>query len=232
MVERLHRQLKAALTCHEESWLAALPLVLLGIRSAVKEDLKASAAEILYGEPLRLPGEFLKPHADGRLEDPCDFVVKFRRQMSKLRPIPASRHCRPGSFISRELSNATHVFLRDDAVRCPLTPAYSGPHPVLELKPKTVVLELHGKPSEVSLDRVKPAFCEQPLQLPQTLPPSSSSQTLPPLSPSPSSDTLPLSPSPTPSPPSPLRSSSTPTESKSYTTRSGRKVRFAVPFDL
>jgi hypothetical protein len=35
MIERPHRQLKAALMCHaDEHWAEALPLVLLGIRSA------------------------------------------------------------------------------------------------------------------------------------------------------------------------------------------------------
>jgi transposase InsO family protein len=42
MVERLHRQLKAALRCHgDEKWTEALPWVMLGIRATWKEDLKA-----------------------------------------------------------------------------------------------------------------------------------------------------------------------------------------------
>ncbi|KAL0809105.1 hypothetical protein ABMA28_012730 [Loxostege sticticalis] len=57
LVERFHRQLKAAITCHAEpSWTESLPIVLLGIRSAIKEDLNTSSAELVYGEPLRLPG--------------------------------------------------------------------------------------------------------------------------------------------------------------------------------
>jgi len=54
LIERLHRQLKAALMCHaDEHWAEDLPLVLLGIRSAWKEDLKSSSAELVYGSPLR-----------------------------------------------------------------------------------------------------------------------------------------------------------------------------------
>ncbi|KOX69027.1 hypothetical protein WN51_07097 [Melipona quadrifasciata] len=61
MVERFHRQLKAAIKCHEtENWVEMLPLVLLGIRTAVKEDLKISAAEIIYGRGIRFyPVNFL-----------------------------------------------------------------------------------------------------------------------------------------------------------------------------
>ncbi len=40
LVERLHRTLKAAIMCHaDDQWTETLPLVLLGIRSAYKEDL-------------------------------------------------------------------------------------------------------------------------------------------------------------------------------------------------
>ena len=60
MVERFHRQLKAALKAqpNPSSWMDALPLVLLGIRTALKEDTSSTAAEMVYGTTLRLPGEF------------------------------------------------------------------------------------------------------------------------------------------------------------------------------
>lgn len=47
LVERMHRQLKASLMCHDVSWLSALPLVLLGMRSAFKEDLQATVSEFI-----------------------------------------------------------------------------------------------------------------------------------------------------------------------------------------
>ena len=45
----------------DEHWAEALPLVLLGIRSAWKEDLKASSVELVYCSPLRLLGESFAP---------------------------------------------------------------------------------------------------------------------------------------------------------------------------
>jgi len=60
IVERFHRQLKAALRCHENNrWTKTLPTILLGIRAAWREDLNATTAELVYGETLRLPGQFL-----------------------------------------------------------------------------------------------------------------------------------------------------------------------------
>jgi len=52
-VKRLHRTLKAAIMFHaDKQWTAALPLVILGIRTAYKEDLQSSEAERAYGERL------------------------------------------------------------------------------------------------------------------------------------------------------------------------------------
>lgn len=50
MVERFHRQLKAAIKCHKtEAWTEVLPVILLGIRAAWKEYIGATFAEMTYG---------------------------------------------------------------------------------------------------------------------------------------------------------------------------------------
>ncbi|UYV72934.1 transposition [Cordylochernes scorpioides] len=52
LVERLHRQIKAAIMASGNTinWIDALPLVLLGIRTSYKEDLKCTAAEMVFGD--------------------------------------------------------------------------------------------------------------------------------------------------------------------------------------
>lgn len=80
IIERWHRSLKSAITCHaSQQWTKLLPVVLLGLRTAVKEDIKASAAEMLYGENLTLPGEvFLDYDAPS---DIITFVHNLRERM-------------------------------------------------------------------------------------------------------------------------------------------------------
>jgi cleavage and polyadenylation specificity factor subunit 1 len=57
LVERFHRTLKAAIMCHaDQQWTEELPLVLLGILTALKKDRLAPVFELVYGEPLRIPG--------------------------------------------------------------------------------------------------------------------------------------------------------------------------------
>lgn len=158
MVERLHRQLKAAIVCHSQSnWTESLPLVLLGIRSAFKEDIQASSAELLYGEPLRLPGELLHP-SENTCTDLTDFMARLRSIAQKMQPQPASRHCKRSIFVFKELANTTHVYLREDAVKGALQPAYKGPYEVLKRNEKVYTLLIKGKPTTVTIDRLKPAF--------------------------------------------------------------------------
>ena len=98
MVECFHRQLKAAIMAHESPnpWTITLPEVglLLGVRSAVKELLCRSAAEIIYGTTLRLPGEFTEQytvdaHTDIHTEMHTDnYSDKLRVAMSHLRLCP------------------------------------------------------------------------------------------------------------------------------------------------
>ncbi|GFV92456.1 pro-Pol polyprotein [Trichonephila clavipes] len=58
MIERFHRHLKSAIIDHEDAgWTDILPIVLLGLRSAMKNDLKATSSQLVYGTTLRLPSD-------------------------------------------------------------------------------------------------------------------------------------------------------------------------------
>jgi hypothetical protein len=107
----------------------AFPLVLLGIRTAFKEDLQAPVAEIVYGEPLRITGELLTPTADP--VDPAHLIAEIRQHMALLTPIPETCHVPPATFVHSNLEKCTHVFLRQDTTRRALDPPYSGPYQVV-----------------------------------------------------------------------------------------------------
>ena len=52
LVERFHRSMKAALRASltDSNWLDKLPWVMLGLRTAPKEDLRSSSAELVFGK--------------------------------------------------------------------------------------------------------------------------------------------------------------------------------------
>uniref|UniRef100_A0A674PAD7 Gypsy retrotransposon integrase-like protein 1 n=1 Tax=Takifugu rubripes TaxID=31033 RepID=A0A674PAD7_TAKRU len=154
LCERFHRSLKAALRAalSDDSWVDHLPWVMLGLRSAPKEDLDASPAELVLGQPLRVPGEFLPESAP-----PCNFPARsYFSAGPALVPSPVL-HCFPRSFVPTDLATARFVFVRHDAHRSPLRPPYDGPFRVLETGAKSFVLDMGGRSERVTLDRLKPA---------------------------------------------------------------------------
>jgi hypothetical protein len=154
LVERFHRTLMAAIMCHaDQQRTEALPLVLLGIRTSYKADLGASVAQLVYGEPLRIPGDLLTPAAD-----PAEPAHLVTQQMARLRPVPAARHTSPATFVHKDLRDCTHVFLRQDATRRAMEPPYSGPYQVISRREKTLQLLVRGRPVNVSADRVRRAY--------------------------------------------------------------------------
>ena len=66
-IERYHRSLKGAIMTHlnNRSWLDALPIVLLGLRTALKEDMGCSSSDMVFGQSLSLPNDIvLKQRGD------------------------------------------------------------------------------------------------------------------------------------------------------------------------
>ncbi|BHF80805.1 hypothetical protein SprV_0702393300 [Sparganum proliferum] len=90
LVERFHRQLKTSLRAHDNPsrWSEHLPLAALGIRIALKPDLECSAAELVYGTTLRIPGDFFGHSQSSADLDPSDYVHRLHQAMTHLRATP------------------------------------------------------------------------------------------------------------------------------------------------
>ena len=146
LVERFHRQLKGALRAQlgTHSWTESLPLVLLGIRTALKEDLHCTVAELVYGMSLRLPGEIFSSSSLPSIPD-SDYVTRLKQYMSTLRATPACNPLSRNSFIDDSLSSTSHIFIRRDAVKKPLQQPYDGPFRVLSRTDKYFVVDINGK---------------------------------------------------------------------------------------
>ena len=160
MIERFHRQLKVALRAYpdQQRWSEYVPVVLLGCRVAIKEDLGYSPTELVYGVPLSLPGQTLNP-IDLTTTDPVLYTNRLRAYFSKLPPMhPREQTIK--SSVPKYISSWTHVFLRKDAVKAPLTPPYTGPYRVLLRTDKLFTFDISGKKETVSIDRVKRAVLD------------------------------------------------------------------------
>lgn len=156
MIERTHRVIKAAIKCRSSNWVDELPTILLGMRAVVKEDLGATVSELVYGETIRLPGEFFETC---KQQPASEFVLDLRRHFESMRPTATQHHSKPSAmFMPKDLVNCSHVFVRHDAVRSPLQKPYDGPYKVVAKCGTNYKLLIKGNEIIVNVNRVKPAF--------------------------------------------------------------------------
>lgn len=160
IIERWHRSMKTAIKCHAtNNWVDVLPIVLLGLRCAYKNDIQSTPAEMTYGKSLKLPGDFFasaKPFNERNIQS--DFVIELRERMQAIRPTPASHHNKDNIFVQRDLKSSSHAFIRNDKVKPPFQPPYDGPYKILNRHDKWFEIEVKGKAQKISIDRLKAAF--------------------------------------------------------------------------
>lgn len=156
-VERWHRTLKAALMARGAGihWSEQLPTVLLGLRTALREDTQVSPALMTYGSTLKIPSDFFAP-TQPKNED-AEFVRQLTEAMASLAPSSKSRVNNRSTFVHKDLTSCTHVFVRNDTVRSPLTPPYDGPFKVIQRDGKHFTIQMPLRTTVVSIDRLKPA---------------------------------------------------------------------------
>jgi len=159
MVERSHRQLKDALRARlaGTSWPDHLPWVLLGLRAAPKEESGVSSAELLYGVPLTLPGQFLAVQ-----EPDLEQLVKQLRDVQG--PPTRAIASPPPSEPPAHLQDAQHVYVRAGGTTLPLAPQYRGPYRVISRGPKTFHVQIGDKTEPITVDRLKPHLGSSPVQ--------------------------------------------------------------------
>jgi cleavage and polyadenylation specificity factor subunit 1 len=199
LVERFHRSLKTSLRAQldHNHWETHLPLVLLGLRSAVKTDLNCSSAELVYGKALTLPGQLVVNTTD-TVTTNTNFTQRLLEHMSKLSPAK-SRSPQTSAFLQKELYSCTHVFVRDLTHKHPIQPPYKGPYKILQRQEKFFTLQMQDKQENITINRLKPAIVDTTHEQPQPNQPATAP-----------TSTAPASTTPTPE----------------IRTRSGRRVHF------
>ena len=112
LVESFHRHLKSAVQARltGPNWVQELPWVLLGIRTAPKEDLGCSSAEMVYGSALTVPGDFIPGFADTVSDTSLD-LRQLCYQVRSLVPVPTSQHGTAPTFDLSLVSMFSSLFV-------------------------------------------------------------------------------------------------------------------------
>ena len=134
--------------------------MLLGIRTQLKDDLKCTTAELVYGTTLWLPGEFFDNSNANLFSDPSSYVTELKNAMMQLQPTPVRQQHKDESYVSPHLTSCTLVFVHHDAIKKLLQKPYDVPFKVLKRSDKQFTLDMNGHEDVVSIDHLKPAFQE------------------------------------------------------------------------
>ena len=140
-------------------WVSHLPLVMLGLQTAPKDNSSFSPAEAVYGTNLSLPGEFIK-HSGF---PPEVFLLKVEHAISGFFGPPCHHMTPPQPKpLPQDLLTAEFVFVQDNASKPQLSPLYRGPYKVLKRFEKDFILQIGDKSDSVSVDGLKDVFSSVP----------------------------------------------------------------------
>lgn len=115
MIERFHLTIKTAVTAsNPDKWTDNIPIVLLALRCMHKEDLKASPAELVFGQTLRMPGEFF---AETDTVTQTEFVTNFKQIIQNLAPTTTYWHSSQKPFVLKDLHQCEQVFVKNSKIK-------------------------------------------------------------------------------------------------------------------
>ncbi|HBK82803.1 MAG TPA: hypothetical protein DDZ41_04275, partial [Flavobacterium sp.] len=101
---------------------------------------------------------------DKENETQTTLVTQLRKTMQDLIPKPTRTTEQSKCFLSKDLQTCEYVFVRIDKVKSGLTPPYEGPFKILKRLRKHFVIEIKGKNTSISLDRLKPAYMNENIE--------------------------------------------------------------------
>ena len=170
LVERFHRSMKASLKarCQLPSWTSDLNWVMLGLWTMSKEDLGISPAELVFGSPLTVPGEFV---GHGQGEPVPELLRRLCDNVAELRPVPPMHHIPPTTSIPPSLSSAKFIFICHDSHKLPLQPSYDGPLRVVATGDKLFTIQVGHREETISIDRLKVAHVDESTEVQVAQPP-------------------------------------------------------------
>ena len=163
LVERWHRRLKDALTSAADkyAWVKRLPLIMLNLRVAVRDDGQPSPSELVYGTPLTLPGDLITPSEVHEYPRCANYSYQLREHMENIRPIVTKHHTKggeDGSYVDPRLKTCSRVLLKH-MNKHSLQKNYTGPHEIIARHDKYFTIRLpNGTSDNVTVDRLKACY--------------------------------------------------------------------------
>ena len=130
-------------------WYFNLPIVLLVLRTTMKENFPLSPAELVHGQDLRLLGEFKIQNMPSVLQRQ-NLVQHLKDFISDLKPVPPRVHSEVSTYLDKQLQHCKMVLIQNDAVEPTLATRFSGPFEIIKRCDKYFALKDPNNGSEKS----------------------------------------------------------------------------------
>jgi cleavage and polyadenylation specificity factor subunit 1 len=157
-VERSHRTLKQcirALSDAGKCWERALPLALLAMRTSISEATQFPPSQLVFGGAVSIPADFLIHSDPANLTRTVYSELLSSEIAESLHLADANQHERP-RLPARDMG--PWVWLKQPPQqRRSLQPLFAGPYQVIKQDGPVVTVSIQGKPTQVNVDRLKPA---------------------------------------------------------------------------
>ena len=154
--------------CQSPSWISELPWVILDLRTMPKDDLGTSPADLVFGSPLAIPGEFV---GYGQGEPVPELLHRLHDNVPDLRPVPPVHHASSTTSSPTSLFLAKFVFIHHDGHKSPLQPCYDSPFCVLAPGDKFFKVQIGHCEETISIDRLKIAHVDKSAEVQVAQPP-------------------------------------------------------------
>ena len=142
------------------SWVDRLPLIMLNLHVAQRDDGQPSPAEVVYGSSLTLPADLITPSTERIQHNALDYSHRLKAHMQNVRHIITLHNTAKNKTYQHNpsLDSCSKVFLRKINKKG-LQDNYIGPFDVIKRSDKYFTIRLsNGKIDNMTINRVKPFF--------------------------------------------------------------------------
>ena len=143
-IEKRHQTIKNSLKAslidmgniHGDKWTSALPWVLLGKRIQVQPDLDISAAQLVFGKSLSIPGQMLGHPGTPLSNLQTKALLEELYRLSAQPSVPTSTIVDPIDISKTESAKHVYIKVEDPA---PLAPRFEGPYEIVSRPSRSTI---------------------------------------------------------------------------------------------
>ena len=119
LAERAIKSIKVALTAKldRDNWTFHLGAIVLSLNTMYRNELECSPSDLMFFQPLRLPGDFFAETPSTTTSFAPELLVQMQQFAASLKPIPTRVAQHRPTHLPTELKTCSSVFVKVDPLK-------------------------------------------------------------------------------------------------------------------